>query len=132
MTASITELCAADHQNDPAEVADWTANKTPAGVRAMLDRAALTMFVAERGGQVAAVGGIEGDVIMLNYVAPEHRFTGVSKMLLAAMEAELKARGTSIGRLVSTATARQFYRAAGWTETAPGAPRTGFPMRKTL
>ena len=132
MTASITELCAADHDNDPAAIADWTVNKTPAGVRAMLERPALKMLVAERNGVVAAVGGIEGDVIMLNYVAPEHRFAGVSKMLLAAMEAELKARGTVIGRLVSTATARRFYLAAGWHEITAGAPGTGYPMSKTL
>ena len=29
LTASIIELCAADHGNDPAAIAAWTRNKTP-------------------------------------------------------------------------------------------------------
>ena len=86
MTASITELCAADHQNDLEKIADWTANKTPDGVREMLDGMGMTMFVAECDGVVAAVGAVKNHMIMLNYVAPTHRFMGIRNLLLSAME----------------------------------------------
>src|SRR5690606_26189715 len=36
LTASITELCGADHGNDPDRIARWTANKNVEGVRSML------------------------------------------------------------------------------------------------
>ena len=36
MIASITELAVADHKNDPARIASWTANKTEAGIAKML------------------------------------------------------------------------------------------------
>ena len=135
LIASIVELCAADHQNDPERIARWTRNKSPEGVRAMLAEPGLTLFVAEVSGTVAAVGGIRSDVVALNYVAPTHRFAGVSRALLAAMETELAARGHHSIRLMSSATARRFYRAAGWRDEA--LPDTdysvsGWPMRKTL
>ena len=37
LIASITELCAADHGNDPKKLAAWLRNKTPDGVREMLE-----------------------------------------------------------------------------------------------
>ena len=58
LTASITDLCGADHQNDAARVARWTANKTEAGVTQMLANPDQTLFVAERDGALAAVGAI--------------------------------------------------------------------------
>jgi GNAT superfamily N-acetyltransferase len=135
MTASITELCGEDHGNDPAAIARWTANKTLAGVRKMLENPATTLFVAEVDGVVAAVGAVTGDEIGLNYVSPDHRFIGVSRALLEAMEAALKGRGLVEGRLSSTKTARRFYLAAGWVDDdVPGEMfgLQGFPMRKVL
>jgi len=38
LTRSITELCALDHKHDPAAIAAWTANKTPEGVRRILEK----------------------------------------------------------------------------------------------
>ena len=117
LTASITELCAADHENDPRRIGEWTANKTPEGVADMLARDGLYLFVAEQNGQVAAVGATTANGgIALNYVAPEARFKGLSKALLAAMEADLLSRGCSLGRLEATRTARAFYLSQGWLE----------------
>jgi hypothetical protein len=83
LIASITALCIEDHQNRPDAVVPWLRNKTPEGVGNMLANPALTMFVAERGGEMAAVGAVNTSrEIALNYVSPEHRFTGVSKALL--------------------------------------------------
>ena len=66
-----------------------------AGVAKMLGSESMTLFVAERDGVIAAVGAIiEPDTIGLNYVDPAHRFAGVSKALLEAMEEVLApARG---------------------------------------
>jgi len=117
LIASIAELCAADHGGDPEKIADWTANKTPEGVAEMLGQNGLTLFVAEWDGRVAAVGATTASGgIALNYVAPEGRFRGLSKALLAAMEADLAQHGFAEGRLEATKTARDFYRAQGWVE----------------
>ena len=136
LIASITELCAADHDNDPQKLAAWLANKSPDGVRAMLANDQGQLFVAELNGAVAAVGGISNDSrITLNYVAPAMRFAGVSKALLARLESELKALGYAEARLEATATAREFYEHAGWLADGPqaeGRMVNGYPMHKRL
>ena len=119
LIASITRLCTPDHGGDPQEIAAWTANKTPDGVRAMLAAPANRLFVAEVAGQVVAVGCVRGvDEIALNYVHPNHRFQGVSRALLVAMETAMRELGTTTGRLESTATAHAFYLANGWRDAA--------------
>jgi len=136
LVASITELCTLDHRNDPAALAAWTANKTPEGVRAMLDAAGSVLFVAEHGGEVAAVGCVlHGDEIGLNYVHPAHRFQGVSRALLVGMEQFMRDAGHAEGQLRSTKTAHRFYCANGWQDA--GDRHTGrfidaWPMVKAL
>jgi GNAT superfamily N-acetyltransferase len=136
LTASITELCVADHGGNPAAIARWTANKTPEEVTKMLAALGTDLFIAEREGAVAAVGCIVGtSEIGLNYVHPDHRFMGVSKALLDAMEESMRARGVGEAALVSTVTAHRFYLAAGWEDVGGQEARFGmtcFPMRKTL
>lgn len=136
LTASIIELCATDHGNDPAAIAAWTRNKTPEGVATMLANANLLMFVAEASDGVGAVGAVtRTGEIALNYVAPDKRFLGLSKALLARLEAELRALGFDEGRLEATATARRFYESAGWRPDGPqasGSVVNGYPMRKAL
>jgi len=136
LTASITELCRADHRDDPKALAAWTANKTEAGVGKMLANPELLMFVAEREGAVSAVGAVTrtGEVA-LNYVAPQARFHGISKAVLARLEDELRGLGFDEGRLEATATARRFYESAGWIADGPqaeGRMVNGYPMRKKL
>lgn len=136
LTASITELCAADHRNDAKALAAWTANKSETGVRAMLANSNMRMFVGELDGKIAAVGAVTATgEVALNYVAPDARFRGLSKALLARLEAELHALGFTEGRLEATLTARQFYDAAGWIADGPqatGRMVNGFPMKKSL
>ena len=133
LIASITELCAADHRGDPVALASWLANKSPAGVLEWFGNPANTLLVAERDGEVAAVGGYNAErMIILNYVSPRHRFAGVSRTMLAALEGAL---GPGEARLDSTLTARPFYLAAGWEEAGPPRPYrfvAGYPMRKLL
>lgn len=136
LIASITELCSADHHGDAAVIAAWTANKTPAGVGAMLAAGANRLFVAVRDGDVAAVGGVIGrDRIGLNYVHPVHRFRGASRALLVEMERFMRDSGAREGRLDSTATAHGFYLANGWrVDASPPGEHSGDarPMRKLL
>lgn len=109
LTASITELCTADHQGDAAVIAQWTRNKMPAGVAAMLADPTRQLFVAELDGAVAAVGAVtEAAEVALNYVSPAHRFRGASRALLTAMEAALREGGIAEASLTSTETARRF------------------------
>lgn len=116
---SITELCHADHQGDPEAIARWTANKTPEGVVKWLGQTRTPLFVAERDGAVAGACAcrLSGEVV-LNYVAPGHRFAGVSRAMLRHMEAALAAAGCTRAELESTSTALPFYLANGWTRRA--------------
>ena len=136
LIASITMLCGADHHDDPAAIAAWTANKTPEGVAAMLAAPGTTMLVAMRDDRVAAVGSLVGrDEIGLNYVDPACRFTGLSRALVAALEARMRDAGTTIGRLKSTITAHPFYLSAGWIDSGPlyrGRFIEAYPMTKQL
>lgn len=136
LIASITELCSLDHNDDPAAIAAWTANKTPEGVARMLDTAGNQLLVAELDRQIAAVGTVIGtDEIGLNYVDPSHRFKGVSRALLEGMEELMRAAGATEGRLKSTRTAHDFYRSAGWVDAGPlytGRFIDAIPMQKRL
>ena len=136
LIASITELCVPDHRNDSEAIVRWTANKTPAGVTAMLTAPGNQLLVAERDGEIAAVGCVMGgNEIGLNYVHPAHRFQGVSRALLAAMEDVMRQAGTTEGRLKATTTAHQFYLDAGWIDTGPvytGRWIDAYPMTKRL
>jgi len=136
LVASITELCEADHGDIAANIARWTANKSPDSIRAWLDEPAVHLFVAERDGEVVCVGAFsdQGEIV-LNYVAPKARFAGVSKAMLAHLEGCMRARGIEDGRLTSTATAHAFYVGAGWRNTGEPQKRFGvevYPMSKAL
>lgn len=136
LIASIRDLCTADHRNDPEILAGWLRNKTPEMVRKMLDNPNAQLLVAEHDGEVAAVGCLNGpDEIGLNYVAPSHRFHGVSKALLASLEDRIRQSGASLAKLTSTGTAHRFYLANGWHDAAPAEPDGGmvcYPMEKRL
>ena len=74
--------------------------------------------------------------ITLNYVSPDARFRGVSKALLAALEARARELGNDVCTLASTETARRFYLAAGYVDQ--GAPTgkfgmsSGYPMARQI
>lgn len=136
LTASIIELCEADHGGDPQAIAAWTRNKSEEGVAGMLTNRHLQLFVAERASRVVAVGAVTTDgTVSLNYVAPDARFAGISSALLARLELALVELGHREGRLESTRTARAFYLARGWLPDGPqaeGRMVNGYPMRKLL
>lgn len=133
---SIKQLCGADHDGDPTLIAKWTANKTPQHVERMLSNPDLEVVVATVDGRPAAVGALRKDgEILLNYVAPSHRFQGFSRALLEFMESECRRWGLDEACLGSTETAHEFYKDAGWEDSGPPDTWLGmksYPMRKLL
>ncbi len=137
MRRSITELCFADHQNDPAILHGWLRNKTPDVFRSWLAQPGNSLLVAVVDHAIAAVGSVtDKGEITLNYVSPEARFRGVSTAMLSALEQRAADRGCTTIILHSTATARSFYLSRGYVEGATPAARsgtlTGYPMSKVL
>jgi GNAT superfamily N-acetyltransferase len=137
MRRSIVELCEADHHRDPALLAAWLDNKTPEVFAAWMRRTDASYLVATERGVIAAVGAVtDRGEILLNYVSPDARFRGASSAMLAALEGRAAGRGARECRLISTETARRFYRARGYADV--GAPvrkfgmDSGYPMAKTL
>ncbi|WP_108502678.1 GNAT family N-acetyltransferase [Paracoccus indicus] len=118
---SIAELCVADHQHDPTELEGWLGNKTVAGWQQWIARDDAMVLVAERDSKIVGVGmATLGGEILLNYVHPEARFGGVSKAILAAIEAKLRLQDVQRCQLESTVTARSFYERRGFHSEVEG------------
>ena len=123
---SITELCLADHQDDPAILQKWLANKTPANLSSWIAKPDNHTFVATDGDAILGVACVTScGEVTLNYVSPDVRFRGVSKALLQRLEAKAAALGNEQCVLTSTGTARLFYLSAGYQEQQ-GLPKGGF------
>ncbi len=134
---SITELCVADHRRDPEILRRWLANKTPEIVRSWITQPGNSVLLAVEGETVLAVGAVRRDgEVTLNYVSPDARFRGVSRALLAALEARARSAGNGRCTRISTETARRFYHGAGYTEDGPPQRKFGtdasYPMSKRL
>ena len=134
---SISDLCIDDHQGDQATIDAWLANKTVPNVESWIRSNRSIAVVAEATADLAGFGllDLQGQLALL-YVSPEARFQGVSRALLRSIEEEAMNAGISEIRLDSTATARRFYSACGFS--SDGDPGRGFgvtqsyPMRKQL
>lgn len=112
---SIAELCQADHHNVPPIVEGLLINKTQENMQAWIETPGSYVFVAEVGPILAGVGGLTGDgEITLLYVAPDFRFQGVSKAILATLEDKARELGLPHCALVSTDTAQRFFEAQGY------------------
>jgi len=134
---SISELCIADHRNDPAILMRWLSNKTPEIVASWIADPKASVLVAVERDMILAVGSVaDTGEITLNYVSPDARFRGVSRALLGALEARAIERGNLRCVLTSTETARRFYRASGYVGDGPVAGKFGtrasYPMSKPL
>jgi hypothetical protein len=79
---SISQLCIADHGNDPAILDRWLSNKKPEIVAAWSKQLGNSLLLAVEGDAILAVGSVtDAGEITLNYVAPDSRFRGVSRAL---------------------------------------------------
>jgi GNAT superfamily N-acetyltransferase len=137
MRRSIAELCVADHGNDKAVLARWLGNKTAEIFQSWMAEPGSSVLVAVEHSDILTVGAVtDAGNITLNYVSPDARFRGVSRGLLAALEARAVERGNTRCTLTSTETARRFYMANGYAED--GMPvgnfgtSSGYPMSKML
>jgi GNAT superfamily N-acetyltransferase len=100
---SISELCEADHRNDPEILRRWLANKTPEIVGSWIIKPGNSVLVAVDDDSILAVGSVtDAGEITLNYVSPDARFRGVSRAMLTALEARALERGTDRCTLLST------------------------------
>jgi len=133
---SIHDLCALDHGGNAEVLAQWLGNKTSENVRAWIEAPDRRIVVAEENGSILGVGSAsDSGEITLNYVAPEARFRGVSKAIVASLEAYLRGLERTQSTLTSTRTAHAFYLAMGYENTGePELRRTvsGLPMKKIL
>jgi len=112
---SISQLCAADHQNEPARLEPWLSNKTVANVTAWIAAQRNYCVVATADSIILGVGvmTIEGEVLLC-YVDPDARFRGVSTAVLSSLEQRARTLGLSEVYLDSTVTARRFYEDRGY------------------
>jgi GNAT superfamily N-acetyltransferase len=127
---SIIQLCVRDHQNDPAWLDEWLANKTVENFAGWIADPENRMFVAVADRTILAAGCFRttGD-ITLNYVSPAGRFQGISRAMLRRLEQVARELGHRRVALTSTITAHDFYLAAGYSDCERGDwPR----MEKTL
>jgi GNAT superfamily N-acetyltransferase len=134
---SISELCAADHHDDPKILGLWLANKTPDIVASWIRNPNNTTLLAVEGSTILAVGQVTlAGEINLNYVSPEARFRGVSRTLMAALEARALANGATRCTLLSTETAHRFYLSGGYVDVGHPVGKFGtdasYPMAKEL
>jgi GNAT superfamily N-acetyltransferase len=133
---SISELCVADHGDDPKILARWVKNKTPEIVASWIaDGNNLLVAVEDR--KILGVASVSGaGEITLNYVSPDARFRGVSRALLGALETLAMGLGNDRCTLTSTETARRFYHSNGYVEDGPPIAVFGmhscYPMSKPL
>lgn len=137
LRASISELCVADHHDDPEIVRRWLASKTPENLAVWIADPEASMLLAVEDDVVLAAGAVRNDgEITLNYVSPAARFRGASSALLAALEARAKERGNTHCKLLSTETAHRFYLNRGYV--GHGEPQhkfganSSYPMSKSI
>ena len=123
---SVTELCEADHQGDSEILSQWLDNKTPQNFRTWINDKRTYFLVAETDDcQLTAVAmASDSGEILLNYISPDHRFQGISKTILSALEARLQQQEIKQITLASTRTAQKFYRSVGY-KTIPDLQKRG-------
>lgn len=133
---SIVECCQDDHRGEAAALDAWLHNKTPDNVTIWLQNPELFALVAVVQNETVgfAMSSRRGDVLLC-YLVPEVRHTGVGKAMLREIEEQAKRDGISSLLLESTRTARPFYLRNGFVES--GSPLTAFsmdsfPMKKVL
>lgn len=131
LRASITELCVADHQNDPATLDRWLANKKPEIFETWLSNPDNHLVVAEsRSRELACVGCVnrKGEIVLC-YAHPHARGTGAGGAILRELEAQAKRWGLAELQLSSSNNARAFYEHHGFVSS--GEPRPGFGLLLT-
>ncbi len=84
--ASITKLCAFDHNNDDAKLSHWLENKTVRNFRSWIEQNRSFCAFDENRRMIGVSFLSSKNEILLNYVSPEHYRSGVGKRLLEEIE----------------------------------------------
>jgi len=134
---AITLSCVGDHENDPAILAAWTADKTGAGLAVAFAEDGPSWRAAfDAAGIPLAIGMIrEGGEVCALYVDPARAGEGIGSRVLLALETLAAEREWPVLTLESTAAAREFYRTRGFRDAGAPVVRfgvTAFPMRKAM
>jgi GNAT superfamily N-acetyltransferase len=123
---SITELCVADHQNDPVTLELWLRNKTAEQFLVWLDRDENHVVVVDSSAGIAGVGLLHrSGEIRLCYVCPGWERLGIGTAVLRALEIQAEIWGLTRLTLESTATARSFYERHGYVPVGGCRPGLG-------
>jgi GNAT superfamily N-acetyltransferase len=130
--ASITQLCGPDHHGEASVIAQWAGDGSADKFLRLIGQPDSTLLVAERGGALVGLGARTGALVTLNYVHPAHRFSGISKAIMTALEEDMARAGITLARLNSTVTALAFYEARGWMRDGDRQADGSVPMRKAL
>jgi len=134
---SISEVCAADYNNDAAILDEWLSNKTVENVASWIASSKTHAVVALDHNHVVGIGmaSVAGEILLL-YVLPEHMRKGVGKLLLQTIEDTLSCSGVTYSITVSSITAKAFYERNGYIKNAEpiyvGGIQGDFPMKKKL
>jgi GNAT superfamily N-acetyltransferase len=134
---SITELCVADHHNDPTTLKKWLENKTVENFHSWLAAENNFCVVTESNAEINGVGLVHcAGEILLCYVAPESQGHGYGSVILAALEAKARTWGLDKLRLGSTVSACPFYERHGYISAGESTCSFGssrcYPYEKTL
>jgi GNAT superfamily N-acetyltransferase len=136
---SVREVCGPDYNNDEAVLEEWCANKKPEIVTDWIRNTDNLFVVAELSPGLLVGAAMYQRVrgsIQLCYLVPEALYQGIGAQLLATLESDAARLGHKEIQLVSSITARHFYRRHGYLDYGePVYSRgkvLGFPMRRPL
>jgi len=112
---SITELCVADHGNDPQVLGAWLANKTPENFTRWLTHPDFYALVAASVDRLCGVGLLHrSGTISLCYLLPGTQRQGIGTALYFALEEQAWTWGLRTLKLESSVAARAFYDRCGF------------------
>jgi putative acetyltransferase len=133
--ASVRTLCLGAYTAD--EIEAWLRDREPQGFRHAMTDGGETMLVAEHNGAVVGFASIKETILFGLYADPE-KGRGAGRLLLAAVEDEIRRQGATVLSLQATLNAVPFYRAHGFMRQARSTVRRGgrdlvvLDMTKTL
>jgi putative acetyltransferase len=120
--ASVRALCTGAYTTQ--EIEAWLSEREPAGFRQAMTDGGESMLVAERDGAVVGFASIKGTVLFGLYVDPASG-RGAGRLLLEAVEDEVRRRGAAVLTLQATLNAVPFYRKHGFMRQDRSTVRRG-------
>ena len=120
--AAVRSLCVGAYTAD--EIEAWLRDREPAGYRHAMTDGGETMLVSECDGAVVGFASIKGTMLFGLYVDPA-KGRGAGRLLLEAVEDEVRRRGAAVLKLQATLNAVPFYRRHGFMRQDRSTVRRG-------